>query len=35
MVLAQQMVGGEPAAEITAGSLVAESDEALSSEPAT
>jgi MFS family permease len=29
LVLAQQMVGGEPAAEITAGSLVAESDSEL------
>ena len=29
MVLAQQMVGGEPAAEVTAGSLVAEGDDAL------
>lgn len=29
MVLAQQMVGGEPPAEITTGSLIPESDEAL------
>ena len=33
MVLAQQMVGGEPAAEITAGSLVGESDDALEQNP--
>lgn len=33
MVLAQQMVGGEPAAEVTAGSLVPESDAALGESP--
>jgi MFS family permease len=33
MVLAQQMVGGEPAPEVTSGSLVPQSDEALGSEP--
>jgi MFS family permease len=33
MVLAQQMVGGEPAPEVTSGSLVPQSDEALGGEP--
>jgi MFS family permease len=33
MVLAQQMVGGEPAGEITTGSVVTVPDEALESEP--
>ncbi len=33
MVLAQQMVGGEPAAEITTGSLIPETDEALGEDP--
>jgi MFS family permease len=35
MVLAQQMVGGEPAPEVTSGSLLPESDEALGTEPAS
>lgn len=35
MVLAQQMVGGEPAAEITTGSLLPEGDEALTTETPT
>ncbi|HEY3930061.1 MAG TPA: MFS transporter [Candidatus Koribacter sp.] len=33
MVLAQQMVGGEPAPEVTAGGLLPESDEALGQDP--
>ena len=33
MVLAQQMVGGEPAAEVTAGSLEPESDDTLGETP--
>ena len=33
MVLAQQMVGGEPAPEVTAGSLLPETDEALGQDP--
>jgi MFS family permease len=33
MVLAQQMVGGEPAGEITTGSIVPVSDDALGTEP--
>jgi MFS family permease len=35
MVLAQQMVGGEPTSELTAGSLVPETDEALTPEAPT
>ncbi len=33
MVLAQQMVGGEPAAEVTTGSLIPATDEALGDDP--